>query len=259
MARKPTLSPTKISTFLACPMKYHWTYLDPQGRFYLRAKSYYSFGTSLHRVLERFHDSNDAGVETVQQALAAFDESWIDAGFSSADEMAEAYSEGVTILEAHVEASLSRPSDARTVAIERQLSHDMGDFKLVGRIDRIDEHPDGSIEVIDYKSGRQSVTAEDVRNDLAMAIYQLLVSKLYPGRSVRTTILALRTNIAASSSLTVDELAILEDDLRQLAARIFDPDVESKPVAKTLCASCDFLPLCSRDANFKADLAAVAV
>lgn len=259
MARKPTLSPTKISTFLACPMKYHWTYLDPQGRFYLRAKSYYSFGTSLHRVLERFHDSNDAGVETVQQALAAFDESWIDAGFSSADEMAEAYSEGVTILEAHVEASLSRPSDARTVAIERQLSHDMGDFKLVGRIDRIDEHPDGSIEVIDYKSGRQSVTAEDVRNDLAMAIYQLLVSKLYPGRSVRATILALRTNIAASSSLTIDELAILEDDLRQLAARIFDPDVESKPVAKTLCANCDFLPLCSRDANFKTDLAAVAV
>ncbi|HCE00424.1 MAG TPA: hypothetical protein DER07_05235, partial [Armatimonadetes bacterium] len=83
MARKPTLSPTKISTYLACPSKYRWTYVDERGRWYIRSKSYFSFGTTLHKVLQRFHDSRDAGVQTVGQALAAYEESWIEAGFES--------------------------------------------------------------------------------------------------------------------------------------------------------------------------------
>ena len=33
-------------------------YVDDRGKWYLKAKSYYSFGTTLHRVLERFHDAD---------------------------------------------------------------------------------------------------------------------------------------------------------------------------------------------------------
>src|SRR5437660_5903394 len=100
---KPSLSPTKLSTYLACPVKYRWTFVDDRGKLYLRSKSYYSFGTSLHRALERLHGAEDNGVEPTAQALAAFEENWIDAGFSSAEEMAEAYHEGKEILERHVE------------------------------------------------------------------------------------------------------------------------------------------------------------
>jgi len=46
----------------------------------------------------------------------------------------------------------------------------MGPFKLSGRVDRIDRHADGALEIIDYKSGRHEVTAEDVRDSLAMTI-----------------------------------------------------------------------------------------
>ena len=95
MSRKPTLSPTKISAYLACPVLYRWTYADARGRPYLRAKSYYSFGSTLHRVLEKFHQAPDDGVPTVQQMAAEYEESWIDAGFSNAAEMAEAYGEGL--------------------------------------------------------------------------------------------------------------------------------------------------------------------
>ena len=180
--RKPTLSPSKITTYLACPVKYRWTYVDERGKWYLRSKSYYSFGSTLHRVLERFHDAGDAGVTTTDQVLAAYEESWIDAGFSSADEMAEAFGEGKLILERHVEEARSRATTAKVLLLERQLRYDMGEFVLLGRLDRVDEHEDGTLEIVDYKSGRQDVSEDEVKTDIAMACYQLLVKRKYPDR-----------------------------------------------------------------------------
>ncbi|MBW7928955.1 MAG: PD-(D/E)XK nuclease family protein [Fimbriimonadaceae bacterium] len=103
MARKPTLSPSRISTYLACPVKYRWTYVDSRGHWYARAKSYYSFGLTLHRVLEAFHSSGDRGVPTAHEAIAAMEENWMDAGYSSPDEMADAIGEGKQILERYAE------------------------------------------------------------------------------------------------------------------------------------------------------------
>src|SRR5579862_10058155 len=172
--RKPSLSPTKLSIYLACPVKYRWTFIDDRGKLYLRAKSYYSFGTTLHRVLERFHSSDDAGVETTDQVMATYEENWIDAGFSSVEEMAEAFHEGKEMLERHVDEIRKRETTAKILFVEKQLKLDMGSFDLTGRIDRIDEHDDGTLEIVDYKTGRDEVTVEDVANDIAMNCYQLL-------------------------------------------------------------------------------------
>ena len=46
-----------------------------------------------------------------------------------------------------------------TIATEKTISCDMGRFKLSGRVDRIDRHADGRLEIIDYKSGRWDTSA----------------------------------------------------------------------------------------------------
>jgi RecB family exonuclease len=249
--RKPTLSPTKISTYLACPVKYRWTYVDSRGKWYLRAKSYYSFGNTLHQVLERFHADGALGVRTTEEVMALYDESWIDAGFSSAEEMAEAYGEGKLILERHVEEERKRPLTAHTLFVERQLRMDMGEFVLIGRLDRVDEHEDGTLEVIDYKSGRESVDEDDVRFDLAMTCYQLLLRHRFPQRPVIGTIIALRSGASATASLTDDEAAEFASDIHTLGVRILNEEFhELVPRAKELCSRCDFLPLCRKHEEF---------
>jgi putative RecB family exonuclease len=248
VTRKPTISPTKIAMYLACPVKYRWTYIDDRGRWYLRAKSYYSFGATLHRVLERFHDAGDVGVETTSQVLSAYEESWIDAGFRSAEEMSEAFSEGLQILERHLDEQIHKPEGVKTLFVERQLKHDMGEFVLLGRLDRVDEYPDGTIEVLDYKSGRESVTEEEVAHDIAMNVYQLLLKKKYPERQVRARILALRSGQSATHSFEEEELPEFEELLHQIGREIVSEDFyERRPVPKALCAACDFLPLCQKD------------
>jgi len=249
--RKPTLSPSKLTTYLACPAKYYWTYLRSEGKFYLRAKSYYSFGTTLHGVLQRFHDAGDVGVTTTAEAVAAYEESWIDAGYRSAEEMAEAFGEGREIVERYVEEIVRREPEAKTIMVERQLRKDYGDFFLLGRLDRVDEYPDGTVEVVDYKSGRSTVTTEEVESDIAMSCYQLLLRHRFPDRPVRARIVALRTGDSACASFTDEEAAEFEFSLTDLCRQVLNRDFfEIVPAYKSICSRCDFLPLCRKHEEF---------
>lgn len=250
--RKPTLSPSKLTTYLACPLKYRWTYIDPRGKWHLRAKSYYSFGTTLHHVLERFHNASDCGVETVSEAIAAFEDSWLDAGFSSAEEMAEAYGEGKVIIERYAEEHSKPKPGVNTLAVERLFRWDMGDFILSGRVDRLDQHDDGTLEIIDYKTQRELVCEDDVRCDIAMACYQLLLKKHYPDRPIRATLYALRSNSSASHTIAAEDLDDFEFDLKELGRKILCHEwYELTPVAKGLCTNCDFLVLCRKHPEYE--------
>lgn len=254
MARKPTISPSRITTYLACPVKYRWTYLDPRGRWYMKSKSYYSFGSSLHKVLERFHDSADAGVSTVDEAVAAVEESWVDAGYGSAEEMAEALGEGKAMIERYVEDAVTQDRGGRSLLVEKLLTLHFDRFKLVGRPDRVDEYDDGTLEIVDYKTGRLTVTAEEIEQDIAMGCYQLLVKDLYPDRKVVATIIALRSGDRATFGLDDAQLEQFRRDLEVLGNQILDVDYpELIPVGKPLCHRCDFLPLCRKHPEFELD------
>lgn len=251
MPRKPTLSPSKLTTYLACPTKYFWTYVDPRGKWYLKSKSYYSFGSSLHNVLQRFHDSSDTGVTTTDQALAALEESWIEAGYDSQDEMMQALAEGKSIIEGYVEKVNAEPVTAKTVFVEKLFRRDLGTFALVGRMDRIDETDNGAYNIVDYKSGRESVTSEQVETDLAMSAYQFILKSHFPERHIQATIVALKTGSKATASLSDDQLQQFEQDILTLGQEILHRDWQNhQPTPKNLCPACDFLPLCKKSPEF---------
>ncbi|MBI5707873.1 MAG: PD-(D/E)XK nuclease family protein [Armatimonadetes bacterium] len=249
--RKPSLSPTKLTTYLTCPLKYRWTYLDPRGRPFLRAKHYYSFGTTLHKVLERFHDSGDQGVQSVSDAVVAVEREWVSAGFATKEQEAQALAAGKEIVEKHVAEALSTPSEAKTLHLEWMVRADLGPFVLIGRIDRVDELSDGTLEIIDYKSGRTEVTEAEVAEDLALGCYQLLVRSRYPDRAVVASILALRTAQKATAALSPEELDGFREDLIGLGASLLSTDwTEVFPTLKPACTGCDFIRLCMEHPPF---------
>lgn len=256
--RKPSLSPTKIVTYLACDHKYKWTYLDSRGRWFIKSKSYYSFGTSLHNVLQKLHDQDDQTVVTAEDAVNSLETHWVAEGYASADEMAEAQSRGKEILQEYVQRETKREKESRTLFVEKSLSYHFPQFVLRGRMDRIEEYPDGTLEIVDYKSGRETVTADEVHADIAMGIYQLLLEKAFPGRTVQCTIIALRTGQFATARLAPDELIQFESDLESLGKEIIAADFSHRsPVPKALCPDCDFLDLCRKSPTFALDFQAL--
>lgn len=244
--RKPTLSPTRIEIYLECAVKYRYVYVDKIGRFYLRSRAGYSFGSTLHHVLQEFHAQG--GTHSAEEMAAEVERRWIPAGYESEEQEQQHRDAGRTIVEAYHVAHQDRiAQEVTTIATEKTISCDMGRFKLTGRVDRIDVHGDGRLEVVDYKSGRMETSADEVRNSLAMSCYQLILSKLHPGVPVMATIYCLRSGNQASAALQGEDLRQFEQDLIVLGSEILDTDyalLEPEPVPA--CPYCDFLPRCER-------------
>jgi len=247
--RKQELSPTRIKTFLACPMMYRLDYVEKVGRFYHRARAGLTFGSTLHQTLQTFHEEGGSAIVSAPELIARMETAWMSQGYQNQAQEEAHKVEAVRILESYHAASSATAEKTKPFLIEKMLKWDMGPFLLTGRIDRIDEHLDnGALEIVDYKSGRMTVSEEDVKGALAMSVYQLLVKRNYPDRQVCATIHALRGGVTASASFTDEEISALEDDLRGIGLLIMETDFEAvNPIPlPEVCPDCDFLPLCTR-------------
>ena len=247
--RKPEFSPTRLKTFLSCPMMYRLEYVEKVGKFYHRARAGYTFGSTLHQTLQTFHEEGGSAAVSAPELVARMETVWQSQGYANAEHEQEYKAEAAKILETYHAASVVKADETKPFLIEKMLKWDMGPFVLAGRVDRIDEHQsDGALEIVDYKSGRLGVTEEDVKGALAMSIYQLLAKRNNPDRRVFATIHALRGGVTASASYTEDEMTTLEEDVRGLGLEILEKDFEAVyPVPLPhVCPTCDFLPLCTR-------------
>lgn len=66
-----------------------------------------------------------------------------------------------------------RARNVDVVGVECSFSFDVGVGRLVGRIDRVHRNPDGTVTIVDLKTGRMKMTEDDVAENLQLECYQL--------------------------------------------------------------------------------------
>jgi RecB family exonuclease len=66
-------------------------------------------------------------------------------------------------------------AELELVGIERGFRAQVGDAELFGRVDRLERDPDGRLVVIDLKTGKSKVRADDVPEHPQLGAYQLAV------------------------------------------------------------------------------------
>ncbi len=262
MPRKFVISPTKIRTYKLCPAMYRLEYIDKLGRFYHRARAGFAFGHSLHRALDTFHHAGGAEAVTPEELTASLDQLWVAKGYEGTEQETAFREEGERILQAYhaahvadatrraeaVEAGEEPVAPPHLLFTEKTLRMDLSpEVALSGRVDRVDEHHDGSLEIVDYKSGRSTVTEDDVAGALAMNIYQLLLKHKEPDRRVFATIVALRSGDRASHEQTREESEALAAECLDIGETLRTKDWENVlPVLNDYCPHCDFLPHCTK-------------
>ena len=159
-------APARLTTWLDCPRRYRFAYVDrpapPKGP----AWAHNSFGNTVHNALRRWWDER-LDRRTPGTARRLVDEVWIPDGYRDpVQEQAqrcrarEAVADYVTTLD---------PRD-EPVGLERRVAAKHGGLALEGRVDRIDRRGD-ELVVVDYKTGRAPLSADDARGSLALAIY----------------------------------------------------------------------------------------
>jgi RecB family exonuclease len=108
-----------------------------------------------------------------------------------------------------------------------------------GRIDRIDMLPDGTVEIVDYKTGK----AKDDPDRSQLFIYQLAALRVLGLKPSKLTFVYLESGDEFSFLGTEDELAKFEAKLCAIAVEVRKSSFAPTP-DKNVCRFCDFKRIC---------------
>ncbi len=227
------ISYSRINAYRQCPYKYKLIYLDDWKS---PPNPFTSLGQSIHRALEEFHALK---LYSLEQLLDCYNRSWKNEGFSSAVETQEFFDKGTKMLTNY----FKEQEDSKTeiLFIEKNFRFKLGRNYIIGIIDRVDKHPDGTYEVIDYKTHQQIWGKEKADSDLQLTIYSLACEKALSFKADTLSYYFLSHNKKVSTSRSKEQLEeaekLIESVSRDIYKEKFEPDT-------SYCPKCDFKKKC---------------
>lgn len=181
MPKDIKISATRINTFLSCKQKYWFSYHEKLPKM---SNAVFMLGLAVHSALEF------AG--NIWMEKGKFSKTDVKAILEEYDKVAVI--EGVKDLDIHAIGKLlvkSRINDFMTgtklIGLETKFGFG-GDLqietkdgvKLIGAIDKIEEIDSDTLLIVDYKTSKTAPTADQLRNDPQLSIYDFVASKLWP-------------------------------------------------------------------------------
>jgi DNA helicase-2/ATP-dependent DNA helicase PcrA len=228
------LSASDLDTYRICPLKYKFArvFRIPQ-----EPTIHQRFGIVLHQVLERFHASGGGPLSRLKEL---FEISWRRSGFGGSDDEQQFRERAVEALERYWR--LDRDSDAEPVWFERSFAFKLGAHLLRGRVDRVDRHPDGSYELIDYKTGKAK-TAEELREDVQLSLYQMGAHESWRLETSAQSYFYVLTGEKVPVEHSEEELERVKETVAEIAGGILKQRFEPTP-SPEICRFCDYRIIC---------------
>lgn len=172
------LSFSQISSFQICPYKYKIVYREHQPG---KPSPHLAFGTILHDTLYEFEMLPPEGREHAD-LVRLFDRHWEkeveeyrrrwgksifalisgEKGVTPEALEAEYRETGLLILRNYWVDSQKERNKVR--AVEKWVGAELDEHHITGRLDRLDQRPDGCYEVVDYKTGQRIYDEETLRD-----------------------------------------------------------------------------------------------
>ena len=120
---------------------------------------------------------------------------------------------------------------------------------VLGFIDLIIEHKDGTIECIDYKTQRLDITQAEADNSIQAAIYLCVAREIWPDRPIQFTF-DLQRHGTVTTVWTDERLETFKDWLHSQYEHILSVDsTDTSKVPATIgkgCQWCAYTPICSK-------------
>jgi DNA helicase-2/ATP-dependent DNA helicase PcrA len=228
------LSASDIDTYRTCPLKYKFArvFRIPQ-----EPTIHQRFGIVVHQVLERFHSQ---GGGSLAQLMELFEASWRRSGFGDSDDEQQFRERAVEALERYW--AEDRRSEAEPVWFERSFAFRLGQHLLRGRVDRVDRHPDGTYELIDYKTGK-SKSEEDLREDIQLSLYQMGARESWRLETSAQSYLYVLTGEKVPVEHSDEELERVKATVAEIAGGILKQEFEPTPSSE-ICSFCDYRIIC---------------
>ncbi|WP_430866871.1 RecB family exonuclease [Demequina aurantiaca] len=248
--RKPALSPSRAGDFRQCPLMFRLRLIDKIPEPPSPAAT---LGTLVHSVLEDLYDL-PAAQRTLDSAAAMVEPQWHamvakqpDLADLHADDAAvQAWlADGVGRLGTYFQ--MENPQRLEPQAREEFVEFQLEDGPLLrGIIDRVDVAPDGSIRLIDYKTGKKPLPQYSAKVQFQMRFYALLVERLRGTRPALLQLLFLRDGGTIELRPDAGDLEKVEFEIRELwnDIRAAAESGNFRPRKSKLCGWCNFQDQC---------------
>ena len=243
-----TLTPSKVTAFTNCPMAFRFVIErrpEPPSPHAVK-------GTLVHSALEGLFWNHPAPRRTEAAAGAELERAWVelqaDPEFVAlalpADDAAAFLADARFLLANYFR--LEDPTTVRAIGVELGVEIEHDGVRLRGIIDRLDIGPDGSLTVVDYKTGRAPSERFEHGRMGGVQTYALLCEKLLGRAPVEVRLLHLRDPLVISALATPQTLR----GQQQRTAAVWGAieracaHEDFRPKTGPLCDYCHFKPNC---------------
>ena len=263
------LSLGKIRTFLQCPLKYKLANVD-QVSVPAKASAGLSFYQALHSALEYFHKEGSSPLPSQEFLLNLLARNWAPSGYKNPGEAKQYRGLAENILKEFYRTYTTEKHDVKYLSLMVKVKTKK--CLISSRVDRVDLLPDGTYEVINYKTGKNVMEPSEMARDLQAVILYLGANahKRLEGKVSKVSFYFLRANRKISVIPTADDRKAVTDLINQTAGNIADLEKGKSitlsllekviPAAKkitggsddplalsekgALCNSCEYLEAC---------------
>ncbi|SNT61301.1 RecB family exonuclease [Asanoa hainanensis] len=242
-------TPSKLGAYADCPRRYRYSYVDrpapPKGPPW----AHNSLGASVHTALRSWFALPPE--RRVREALPGLLKgTWVREGYRDDDQERAVYRRALDWLESYV-AGLD--PEFEPLGVERVVAVKTAVLAFNGRADRIDARG-GEVVIVDYKTGRTGLDADDARGSQALALYAYAAERVFRKPCRRVELHHLPTGTVAAHDHTEASIARqvsrAEDTARDIIeaekaiAAGTDPDEAFPTTPGPMCGWCDFKRSC---------------
>jgi DNA helicase-2/ATP-dependent DNA helicase PcrA len=230
-----SLSASDLDLYLTCPLKYKFrrVFGIPQEPTINQR-----FGILIHNVLERFH--KDGGAGGLERLMDLFESGWRRTGFGTSDDELQFRDRAREAMRLYWEREAE--AEGEPLWLERKFDIKIGPHRVRGRVDRVDRLPDGSHELIDYKTGERKSEAA-LENDLQLALYRVAAREDWDLEASACSYYYVLDADKVAAPIGPDDAERVERTVLEVGEGVLGQDFEPRP-APTTCSWCDYRLIC---------------
>jgi DNA helicase-2/ATP-dependent DNA helicase PcrA len=232
------LSASAVETYEMCPLQFKF---EREWKLARQVHAAMQYGAAMHRVLKTYYDSARLNrIKSDDELLQLFREDLSAAGIQDEYQRRLYLEQGEEQLRDFLAGTRAAPAP-QVLHTEEWFDIEIAGTKVAGRIDRMDRAADGSVNIVDYKTGKAR-SQEDADESLQLSIYAMAANAKWGYRVGALAFHNLEGNVAVLSKRTEFQLEQARERVLAVARGIAEGNFKPKP--DFYCNFCAFRGLC---------------
>ncbi|MCU1300438.1 MAG: hypothetical protein JWQ87_722 [Candidatus Sulfotelmatobacter sp.] len=232
------LSASAVETYETCPLQFKF---EREWKLSRQLHAALQYGAVVHRVLRTYYDSIRLGrPKTDDELIALFCEGLADCKIQDEYQRDLYLKQGLSQLREFLKGTATTPVP-EVLHTEEWFDVQMGATRVAGRIDRMDRAGDGTVTIVDYKTGKAR-PQEDADESLQLSIYAIAAREKWGYRVGEVVFHNLEGNVPVVSRRTDFQLDQARERVHDAAQHIASGNFN--PKLGFHCSFCAFRGLC---------------